>query len=117
MHKDKILFHVKRYGNSCQIAHLFSQGRISYNEIWDNNSFNRINEIILEETNKQNKNNCFEIKQEDKTKIKIVFCIISKSKNERPYVPFFAKTSIKVECENLKSNNAKFYIYKIKDES
>lgn len=80
----KKLIHVKKYGNTSQISHLFHQGDYSINNIFDDEILSEINKKIF----KLNINNISLTKND---KFEIVFLIIGNNKSN---IPFFAKTAL-----------------------
>lgn len=94
--KDRCMIHVKRYGSSSVISHLFNQGLTSGTLITDQN--------IRKEVNKKLKsdwllpeNDTFSARDYE-----ITFVIISKKNVERPMIPFFSKVILMNNVKALK---------------
>jgi uncharacterized protein (TIGR04141 family) len=85
--KDKQLIHVKKYGNSSLLGHLFNQGLVSAELLLNNNKF-------LEEANKKIENENFKILETNIKDYKIIFAIISRY-DENLDIPFFSKIIMK----------------------
>lgn len=97
------LIHIKKYGNSSHLSHLFMQGLRSARAISDKRHVNLINEKINKE----------EFKISNTNEYTVVFAIISKVNNERPNIPFFAKSSFKLVADELTRYNFSFQIKSI----
>jgi len=88
--KDKKLIHVKKYGGSTQLNHLFSQGVVSGELFVQDEIFRKkLNEKLPAGFKLQNTNT-----RPDPREYEIVFAIISKSRNPLE-IPFFSKVSFR----------------------
>lgn len=104
---NKELIHVKKYGSSSILSHLFLQGLRSIEEIKSTNNIEKINKKIDDAR--------FKLKKDDN--FKIIFSIITSSKTIKPKIPFFAKSCFKHVGDKLDLYKVKFYINPILDES
>lgn len=91
--KDKKLIHVKKNGGSSYLSHLFNQAAVSGEMLLDVNFRNQANEKIGSEV--------FET-DFSSNEYTIILAIITKSKEERPKIPFFSKVSIQYAIDGLK---------------
>lgn len=94
------LIHVKRYGASSLLGHLFNQGLVSGEHL-------RADEKFLQEVNKHLPPS-HRIGIEDKVprdvnNFVIVFAIISESQEDGLHLPFFAKVALKNACTRLRT--------------
>jgi uncharacterized protein (TIGR04141 family) len=82
--KENQLIHIKQYGGSAVLSHLFNQAVVSAELIKSDLRF-------IEEANKKISKNEFKISQ-DKI-YDVIFGIISNDSEELPHLPFFSKIS------------------------
>ena len=106
--KDNEIIHIKRYGSSSVLSHLFLQGLVSGELFLSDPDFRKkVNEKL---------DNEFKIQNVETTPTandyKIIFGVISESKKELE-VPFFSKVSLKNVQKRLKAYNYKVYLLKI----
>jgi len=92
--KDNKLIHVKKYGGSSVLSHLFNQGLVSAELIKGDRDF------IIEANNKITKS---DFKINENNKYEIVYAIITNDDNDRPNIPFFSKVSINNVVKRLKN--------------
>lgn len=108
IHKDKKLIHVKRYGGSSVLGHLFHQGFVSGELL-------ALDKEFREKVN-QKLNGDFKIKDSEGTfrtsEYEIIFAIISKHTDSLE-IPFFSKVSLLNIKKRLKSYGYKVSIHKI----
>ena len=106
--KNKEIIHIKQYGNSSVLSHLFAQGFVSGELFLRDKEFRK-------KVNKKLHDN-FKIprieSKPDASKYKIIFGIISSSK-EKLEIPFFSKVSLRTAVERLKTFGYKVYLLKI----
>lgn len=98
--KDRELIHVKRYGSSSLLGHLFNQGLVSGEHL-------KMDEAFQEEVNKKIQAT-HALQLEDKVPRKvsdftIIFAIISEYQGDDLHIPFFAKVAFKHAYTRLKS--------------
>lgn len=87
---DKKILHVKRYGNSNVLSHLFSQGVVSGEIFISDTDFRKKLNTKLPGTHKLINPDIQPLARE----YEIIFCIISESDNPLD-IPFFSKVSLK----------------------
>lgn len=106
--KDKKLIHVKHYGASSVLSHLFSQGLVSGELFLSDQEFrNKLNNKLpdgykLENTTDKPKSSEYEV----------VFAIISKSEKELD-IPFFSKVNVRNTKSRLEAFGYKVSLLKI----
>lgn len=109
--KDKKIIHVKHYGGSSVLSHLFSQGLVSGELMISDAKYRK---KVLE---KITDNNFKLIKENQKPKpsdFEIVYAIISSSDKQLD-IPFFSKVSLKNAKSRLESFGYKVCLTKIKN--
>lgn len=111
MTKDKKLIHVKQYGGSSVLSHLFSQGVVS-GELFiaDKNFRQKANEKIAKSHKIDNVEN-----RPIASEYEIIFAIISSSDKELE-IPFFSKVSLRNAKRRLETYGYKVSLQKIKSE-
>lgn len=77
------LIHIKKYGGSQAIGHLFNQGLVSAQMLFDKTFRNEVNNRLLEGWK-------IPLNVIDTANFEIVYGIISKKNDERPHIPFFS---------------------------
>ena len=102
--------HVKRFGGSSVLSHLFNQGLVSADLFHNDREFReRLNSILPKR---------LKLAKTDETpqasKFKIVFAIISESPEKRPTIPFFSRISLCHVVERLKAIGFKVEIANIR---
>lgn len=103
--KDNKLIHIKKYGGSNVLSHLFNQGVVSARLIKSDKKFiDKANEKITSENHKISQDKDYEV----------VYGIISKYEDERPKIPFFSRVSIDNAVKQLRSMNYRVSIKRIK---
>lgn len=106
--KDKKLIHVKHYGASSVLSHLFSQGLVSGELFLSDQEFrNKLNNKLpdgykLENTTDKPKSSEYEV----------VFAIISKSEKDLD-IPFFSKVNVRNTKSRLEAFGYKVSLLKI----
>lgn len=102
---DNKLIHVKSYGGSSLLSHLFNQGVVSAELIKSDEEFIRLaNEKITIDN--------FKLSQDKK--YEVIYAIISKYDDERPTIPFFSRVSINNSVKRLQSMDYKVSLKRIK---
>lgn len=110
--KNKKLIHVKYYGGSSVLSHLFSQGVVS-GELFISDSKFR------EKVNEKLPNSHKLLNTEDKpkaTEYDVIFGIISHSKKDLE-IPFFSKVTLKNARKRLEAYGYKVYLQKIESDT
>lgn len=107
--KHKKIIHIKHYGASAVLSHLFMQGMNSGEYLNSDSDFRRKLNNMLDPG--------WKFKSPD-TRInpeayEIIFAIISRDASERPAIPFFSKVSIKNVARRLKGYRYKVSLKKI----
>jgi len=106
--RNKEFIHVKHYGGSSVLSHLFNQGIVSAELFSSHSSFRReMNKKLPAEYRIQNPGQSI-----DPQKYKIIFGIISNSKKELD-IPFFSKVSLRNSFLRLKLYRYKVFLQKI----
>lgn len=77
------MIHVKKYGGSQMIGHLFNQGQVSASMLFDTNFRNEVN-------NRLPKGITIPMTGFSPENYEVVYAIISKYQVERPHIPFFS---------------------------
>lgn len=104
--KNRILIHTKRYAYSAVLSHLFNQGYVSAEMLFDPDSRRKINKelsddfAIKDEYNQPNTNG------EDYT---VIFAIVSNDKGAFD-MPFFSKMTLASVAKNLKNRGYKISV-------
>lgn len=109
--KDKKIIHVKHYGGSSVLSHLFSQGLVSGELMISDSKYRK--KVLEKITNTDFKL----IKENQKPKssdFEIVYAIISSSDKQLD-IPFFSKVSLKNAKSRLESFGYKVCLTKIKN--
>jgi uncharacterized protein (TIGR04141 family) len=89
--KDRKIIHVKHYGASAVLSHLFQQGMNSAEYLNADPIFRKkLNEVLPPKWQFNNPNAAV-----DTAKYEIIFAIISRDPKARPEIPFFSKVSLK----------------------
>lgn len=87
---DKDIIHVKRYGSSSVLSHLFAQGRISGELFQMETGYrNEVNELLPYDFKLENP-----AKRPDNNEYRVVFAVISDSPGELS-IPFFSRLNLK----------------------
>lgn len=110
--KNNEIVHIKRYGNSSVLSHLFNQGLVSGELFLKDEEFrNKVNKKL---------DNDFKIPnthlQPKASEYKIIFGVISSSKEDLE-LPFFSKVGLRTAVERLKTFGYKVYLVKISENS
>ena len=77
------LIHIKRYGGSQVIGHLFNQGLVSASMLLDRSFRTEVNKLLPAEW-------VIPMDAFNPTGYEVVYGIISKKRDARPHVPFFS---------------------------
>ncbi len=77
------MIHVKKYGGSQMIGHLFNQGQVSASMLFDTNFRNEVNNRLPEGIT-------IPMDGFSPSKYEVVYAVISKYQDERPHIPFFS---------------------------
>lgn len=96
---EKEMFHIKRYGNSNVLGHLFNQGLVSGELLRSDARYPELVNKKLPATHYLF--NDIEVPRDVAT-YSIIFCIITQSKKDL-HVPFFARVAFKNVCQRLSS--------------
>ncbi|MBI2270272.1 MAG: TIGR04141 family sporadically distributed protein [Bacteroidetes bacterium] len=106
---DNKIVHVKHYGGSSVLSHLFMQGSVSGELFIQDPKFRKeLNKKLPSGRKLINPGN-----KPDPSSYEIVFTIISNSQDERPHLPFFSKVSIKNAKRRLEGYGYKVTLKKI----
>lgn len=109
-HKSKALVHVKRYGGSSTLSHLFAQGRVS-GEIFKTDAAFR-NKVSAELSD------AFKIARPDnppaENEYAIVFAVISDSDSDELVLPFFSRLNLRHTYRNLTGYGYLVYLVKVR---
>lgn len=110
--KDKKLIHVKRFGGSSVLSHLFSQGVVS-GELFiaDKDFRDKVNEKLSDTHKLENAAD-----RPIASDYEVIFAIISSSKKDLE-IPFFSKVSLRNAKRRLETYGYKVSLQKIKVES
>lgn len=109
--KNKELIHVKKYGNSALLGHLFNQGLVSAQTFLNDKEFRQKANQKINDTD-------YKLPEDDIRKIKeykVVFAIISKF-DKQLSIPFFSKVVMKNVFQTLDNNGFNVTIKQIKVE-
>lgn len=109
--KDKKLIHVKHYGGSSVLSHLFSQGVVS-GELFiaDKDFRQKVNEKLSDSHKINNPEN-----RPTASEYEVIFAIISSSDKDLE-IPFFSKVSLRNAKRRLETYGYKVALQKIKTE-
>lgn len=110
---DKKIIHVKRYGASSVLSHLFSQGLVSGDLFLSDQEFRNKIRDILPSTYKSLVPNA----TPDPTEYTIIFAVISKSNNLID-IPFFSKVNLRNTIKRLNGSfryNVSFIVVKTEE--
>lgn len=100
---DKHLIHVKRYGGSSVLSHLFAQGAVSARLLLSDPDFRKkVNETLP--ASHKLKNVSQKPKAED---FEVVYVIASNSKDECPELPLFSKINLRNSVNQLQTYGMK----------
>lgn len=105
---DNDLVHVKRYGDSSVLSHLFSQGLVSGELFVVDPEFRREVQDLLPATHKEN----IPLDRPSPNKFRVVFAIISKSPKPLS-LPFFSRLSLRHATRRLEGFGYRVAIAKI----
>lgn len=112
--KGKRLIHIKRYGQSAVLSHLFAQGYVSADLFQRNPLFRK---AVLENECAQGHDLGFSsTERPDSAKYSVVYAIISSSKEEKPNIPYFSKISFRNYFQRLDGMGYKVFLSKIECE-
>lgn len=108
-HISKALVHVKRYGGSSTLSHLFAQGRVS-GEIFktDKNFRNKVNAKLSDEFKFSDPEN-----PPVENEYAIVFAVISDSEGDELVLPFFSRLNLRHIYRNLTGYGYQVYLAKV----
>jgi uncharacterized protein (TIGR04141 family) len=105
---DKKIIHVKRYGSSAVLNHLFSQGVVSGELFLAEENFRiKVNEELSEPYKIDNP-----YEKPNPSNYDVIFGVISSSKKELE-IPFFSKVSLRNAKRRLETYGYKVYLQKI----
>jgi uncharacterized protein (TIGR04141 family) len=94
------LIHVKRYGASSLLGHLFNQGLVSGEHLRsDKNFLNAVNKKLPKSHQLALKDSI----PRDVSGFTVVFAIVSEAQEQELHIPFFAKVAFKHACTRLRS--------------
>lgn len=97
--RDKKIVHVKKYGGSSVLSHLFNQGVVSGELFISDREFRKkLNTKLPQGWKLQNSAN-----KPKSADYEVVYAIISNTNQDRPHIPFFSKVSIKTAIRRLES--------------
>ncbi len=99
--QDRELIHVKRYGASSLLGHLFNQGLVSGQHLRSDPKFlNAVNDHL---PNSHKFDLADDKVPRDTQGYKVTFAIISEYQGNDLHIPFFAKVAFKHVCQRLQS--------------
>jgi uncharacterized protein (TIGR04141 family) len=102
------IIHIKRYGGSSVLSHLFSQGLVSGETFRGDEGFRRSVDRLLPQTHKLRA----AVRNVDASRFEVVFGIVSKS--PRPLnLPFFSKVNLRNAERRLSSYGYRVSLLKI----
>lgn len=104
--RDRTLVHVKRYGGSSVLSHLFAQGIVSAELLAQEERFRKLVNKHLPKSHKLPEER---IKASD---FEVTYAIVSRSKSKLD-LPFFSKVSLKVAIKRLRALGYRVSIAKI----
>jgi uncharacterized protein (TIGR04141 family) len=108
--KSKQLIHIKHYGASSVLSHLFLQGLNSAEYFHSDSDFRKkLNAKLKTGWKLSNPNSRI-----DGSEYEVIYAIISNDDAERPRIPFFSKVSIKNVKRKLETMNFKVSLKRIK---
>lgn len=110
--KDRKLIHVKHYGASSVLSHLFSQGLVSGELLLSDEEFREKLNTKLDELGKSDHKLSNTSEKPRTSDYEIVFAIISKSDSDLD-IPFFSKVNIRNAKKRLDMLNYKVSLLKI----
>lgn len=96
---DRILLHVKHYGSSSVLGHLFNQGLVSGELLRTHDTFVTLVNEKLSASHQLALPNAV---PRDVSDYSVVFAIISQSQKPGLHMPFFAKVVLKSVCSRLR---------------
>ncbi|MBR5657112.1 MAG: TIGR04141 family sporadically distributed protein [Prevotella sp.] len=105
------LIHIKRYGGSSVLSHLFNQGYVAANMLMQKDFRIRLN--------KHEDFQQFDHVEEEvfnQRDYEIVFAVLSKYEENPPHIPFFSKITFKHVASSLNNLGYKVSVKSIKDE-
>ncbi len=107
--RDKKMIHVKNKGQSAQLSHLFSQGKVSAECFVSDMTFRKqISDIIAEKFN----TTVFDYTQKPQSdEFEVVYAIIdTKSSSIEAKLPFFSKVNLMITAQELDRMHFKFSV-------
>lgn len=108
--EDRQLIHVKRYSGSSVLSHLFNQGYVSAEMLFDPGARAKINQRLTQDKYKiKNLNNRPNTNGENYS---ILFAIVRKS-NDPLTLPFFSKLTLMNVSKNLKNRGYEVSVVKV----
>lgn len=107
--KNKQLIHIKNRGQSAQLSHLFSQGRVAAECFISDEEFRR--QVYQQVSGKLGKD-IFDYKDKPKLgEFEIVYVIIAQQgKNSIEQLPFFSKVNLMLTCQSLDRMRFKYSV-------
>lgn len=109
--KDKNIIHVKQYGGSSVLSHLFSQGVVSGELLLADSDFRKkVNDKLPDSHKISNPNN-----KPNSSDYQVIFAIISSSSKQLE-IPFFSKVSLRNAKRRLETYGYKVSLQKISTE-
>lgn len=106
---SKQIIHVKRYGQSSVLSHLFSQGMNSAEPFKRDPEFRRLVNRKLPRSHKINNHN----RRLQDQEYEVIFAIISRSEEERVSMPFFSRINLKRAANELRAYGYRVSLAKI----
>lgn len=97
---DRVLIHVKHYGSSAVLGHLFNQGLVSGDLLKTNKDYAR---LANEKLDKSHQLALDESTPRELSSYTVVFAVISVSKKPGLHLPFFAKVVLKSVYTHLRA--------------
>jgi uncharacterized protein (TIGR04141 family) len=110
--RDKRLIHIKKYGGSAVLSHLFAQGFVSAELLVTDGTFRqKVIDQLLPAAYKK----LIPTKRPKAAEYEIYYGIITKQKKEKLTIPFFSKVVLKNNKKILEAYGYSIYLTKIKN--
>ena len=103
------IIHVKRYGGSNVLSHLFSQGTVSGEVFWMQSDFRRLVNQQLPESHRIDDHT----RQPRRDEYQVVFAVVSKQEGEGLSLPFFSRLNLRAAARRLQAFGYRVSIAKI----
>ena len=107
--RDGDIIHVKRYGGSNVLSHLFSQGTVSGEVFWMQADFREMVNQRLPESHRIDDHR----QRPGRDEYQVVFAVISKQQGEGLSLPFFSRLNLRAAARRLQAFGYRVSIAKI----